>query len=56
MTYAIDDAHSNQLTAGLSDEVDAFNVAHQLANARGESVYLYEDKPDSEIIEIEPED
>lgn len=54
-TYAIDDGHSNQLTCGLS-EYEARRVAQRMANDRGESVYLYEDGPDSEYEEVEPAD
>ena len=52
-TYAIDDAHSNQLTCGLS-EAEAHDVAQRMANDRGESVYLYEDGADGEYEEVEP--
>lgn len=50
-SYAVDDAHGNQITAGLS-EPDARRVAQRCADRRGETVYLYEQGADgSEAIE-----
>lgn len=39
--YAIDDGNGNQITAGLQEH-DARQVAQQIADERGESVWLYE--------------
>lgn len=38
--YGIDDGHGNELASGL-DEEGARRRAQELANARGESVYVY---------------
>lgn len=46
-TYAIDDQHGNQLTAGLQ-ESEAQRVAVAIANQRGETVRLYADVPADE--------
>lgn len=54
--YAIDDQYGNKLTAGLQEH-NAHEVAQQMANDRGESVWLYEtgeNEEDSEYIEVEP--
>jgi hypothetical protein len=46
-TFAIDDGHGNQLTAGLSEH-EARSTAQRMADSRGESVYLYEMRFDRE--------
>lgn len=51
-TYAIDDGFGNCITTGLQGYDYAKCVAQTIANARGESVYLY-DLDDSE--DCEPE-
>ena len=40
MTYAIDDEHSNQLTAGLSED-EAYPAAKAWATRLGRPVFLY---------------
>jgi hypothetical protein len=43
-TYAIDDAHGNQLTTGLDERI-ARDTAERMANDLDEAVYLYDDRP-----------
>lgn len=54
-TYAIMDAHSNEITAGLQGR-NARQVAQRIANERGASVWLYEEgaEADSAAEEIIP--
>ena len=55
--YSIDDGNGNQLTTGLT-ETEAHASAQRMADARGESVYLYstEDGVQSRYETIEPEE
>lgn len=59
MTYwNIDSGDGNELTAGISSELVARRTAQQMANERGEPVYLYEvGDGESEVAseEISPE-
>lgn len=49
-TYFIEDGEGNPLEKGLrAFEVE--KVAQKLANARGETVYLYSDDPDDDDVE-----
>ena len=50
--YAIDDGDGNRLTAGLQEH-RARIVAQQMANERGEPVYLYETGENEEGAEAE---
>jgi hypothetical protein len=45
-TYRIDDQHDNEITVGLPEQT-AHATAQRIANTRGETVYLSEDRPDT---------
>jgi len=51
-TYSIDDAHSNALRQYLP-EATARRIALQLANDRGDSVWLYRDSEGAQAFEAE---
>ena len=50
--FAIDDQHSNQISAGLPAHT-ARATAQRIADRLGETVYLYEDTEGSEYIAVE---
>lgn len=56
MTYAIDDGDGNEICTGLDEHI-AHRTAQELANKRGEAVYLYavEEGESGKYETIEPE-
>lgn len=54
MAYSIDDGNGDLLAAGLQGYDRARREAQHFADSRGEAVYLYEDRPDSESEEVVP--
>lgn len=57
--WNIDSADGNSLTQGIQSEIEARRAAQRMANARCESVYLYEvgagdGESEADAEEIEP--
>lgn len=56
VSWAIDDGHSNAISAGHGTEVDALRTAQRLANERQESVFAYDESdPCKDYVEVEPD-
>lgn len=53
-TYAIDDGYGDQITTGLSEHI-ARRKAYEIANRRGETVYLYEVGSEDRPMAIHPD-
>ncbi len=51
--YSIDDGESNMITGGLQ-ACEVWRVAQEIADERGESVWVYSDD-DEDYIEVMPE-
>ena len=55
-TWNIDSGDGSELTAGISSEIVARRVAREMADERGESVYLYEVGPGDGESPVESEE
>ena len=52
--YGIDDGNGNQVSTGLTER-DAYRVAQQSANDRGEPMFVYEVGSDKDARRVDPE-
>lgn len=53
-TYRIDDAYSTEIATGFSSQSDALRIAQEKANRIGATLYVSEERDDSDAIAVEP--